>query len=81
MRGIADERLEHLTIYHGRHTSISHALAGGRTLVEVRDADREQGKLVAGVPETRDRSLDRRHVCGVIIAELLRHHALFTSHP
>ncbi len=32
------ERLEALTIHHGRHTFISHALAGGRTLAEVRDA-------------------------------------------
>jgi integrase len=32
------ERLEVLTIHHGRHTFISHALAGGRTLAEVRDA-------------------------------------------
>jgi integrase/recombinase XerD len=31
-------RLSHLTIHHGRHTFISHALAGGRTLAEVRDA-------------------------------------------
>jgi integrase len=31
-------RLEGLTIHHGRHTFISHALAGGRTLAEVRDA-------------------------------------------
>ncbi len=27
-----------LTIHHGRHSFISHALAGGRTLAEVRDA-------------------------------------------
>jgi integrase len=32
------ERLDGLTIHHGRHTFISHALAGGRTLAEVRDA-------------------------------------------
>jgi integrase len=32
------ERLEFLTIHHGRHTFISHALACGRTLAEVRDA-------------------------------------------
>jgi integrase/recombinase XerD len=32
------ERLATLTIHHGRHTFISHALAGGRTLAEVRDA-------------------------------------------
>jgi integrase len=32
-------RLKTLTIHHGRHTFISHALAGGRrTLAEVRDA-------------------------------------------
>jgi site-specific recombinase XerD len=30
--------LASLTIHHGRHTFISHALAGGRTLAEVRDA-------------------------------------------
>ena len=32
------ERLASLTIHHGRHTFISHALAGSRTLAEVRDA-------------------------------------------
>ena len=32
------DRLRTLTIHHGRHTFISHALAGGRTLAEVRDA-------------------------------------------
>jgi integrase len=31
-------RLETLTIHHGRHTFISYALAGGRSLAEVRDA-------------------------------------------
>jgi integrase len=31
-------RILNLTIHHGRHTFISHALAGGRTLAEVRDA-------------------------------------------
>ena len=31
-------RLETLTIHHGRHTFISQALTGGRTLAEVRDA-------------------------------------------
>jgi integrase len=35
---LGPERLESLTIHHGRHTFISHALAGGRTLAEVRDA-------------------------------------------
>lgn len=32
------ERLRSLTIHHGHHTLISHALAGGRTLAEVRNA-------------------------------------------
>jgi hypothetical protein len=32
------ERLESLMIHHGRNTLIAHALAGGRTLAEVRDA-------------------------------------------
>ncbi len=35
---LGKERLRTLTIHHGRHTFISHALAGGRTLAEVRDA-------------------------------------------
>ena len=35
---LGPERLESLTIHHGRHTFISHCLAGGRTLAEVRDA-------------------------------------------
>jgi integrase len=37
-RVLGAERLRSLTIHHGRHTFISHALAGGRTLAEVRDA-------------------------------------------
>ena len=37
-RVLGAERLKSLTIHHGRHTFISHALAGGRTLAEVRDA-------------------------------------------
>jgi len=37
-RVLGPERLKTLTIHHGRHTFISHALAGGRTLAEVRDA-------------------------------------------
>ncbi len=35
---LGHERLTSLTIHHGRHTFISHALAGGKTLAEVRDA-------------------------------------------
>ena len=37
-KSLGRERLETLTIHHGRHTFISHALAGHRTLAEVRDA-------------------------------------------
>jgi integrase/recombinase XerD len=37
-RVLGHERLRSLTIHHGRHTFISHALAGGRTLAEVRVA-------------------------------------------
>jgi integrase len=37
-KALGAARLETLTIHHGRHTFISHALAGGRTLAEVRDA-------------------------------------------
>lgn len=37
-KSLGKERLKTLTIHHGRHTFISHALAGGRTLAEVRDA-------------------------------------------
>lgn len=37
-RVLGSERLKSLTIHHGRHTFISYALAGGRTLAEVRDA-------------------------------------------
>jgi integrase len=35
-----------LTIHHGRHTFISHALAGGRTLAEVRDSAGHSSVLV-----------------------------------
>ena len=35
---LGSERLQALTIHHGRHTFISHALAGKRTLAEVRAA-------------------------------------------
>ena len=37
-KALGAARLEALTIHHGRHTFISHGLAGGRTLAEVRDA-------------------------------------------
>jgi site-specific recombinase XerD len=35
-----------LRLNHGRHTFISHALAGGRTLAEVRDAAGHSSVLV-----------------------------------
>jgi integrase len=37
-RILSPERQRTLTIHHGRHTFISHALAGGRSLAEVREA-------------------------------------------
>ena len=37
-RILGKERQNILTVHHGRHTFISHSLAGGRSLVEVRDA-------------------------------------------
>ena len=37
-KALGPDRLKTLTVHHGRHTFISHALAGGRTLAEVRDA-------------------------------------------
>ena len=47
-RVLGQERLKHLTIHHGRHTFISHALAGGRTLAEVRDDQPDGGRPTAG---------------------------------
>jgi integrase len=43
------ERLRTLTIHHGRHTFISHALAGGRTLAEVRAAAGHSNVAVTSV--------------------------------
>jgi integrase/recombinase XerD len=37
-RVLGAERVAELTIHHGRHSFVSHALAGGRSLAEVRDA-------------------------------------------
>jgi integrase len=37
-KALGSQRTGELTVHHGRHTFISHALAGGRTLAEVRDA-------------------------------------------
>lgn len=43
------ERLERLTINHGRHSFINHALAGGRTLAEIRDPASHSSVLTASV--------------------------------
>jgi len=43
------ERLRSLTIHHGRHTFISHALAGGRTLAEVKAAAGHSSLLTTSV--------------------------------
>ncbi len=37
-KSLGAARASRLTVHHGRHTFVSHALAGGRTLAEVRDA-------------------------------------------
>jgi len=42
-------RLRTLTIHHGRHTFISHALAGKRTLAEVRAAAGHASLLTTSV--------------------------------
>ena len=42
-------RLRTLTIHHGRHTYVSHALAGGRTLAEVRAAAGHTSLLTTSV--------------------------------
>jgi integrase len=43
------DRLRTLTIHHGRHTFISHALAGGRTLAEVKAAAGHSSLLTTSV--------------------------------
>jgi integrase len=43
------KRLRTLTIHHGRHTFISHALAGGRTLAEVKAAAGHANLLTTSV--------------------------------
>ncbi len=37
-RVLGSQRQAEITIHHGRHSFVSHALAAGRTLAEVRDA-------------------------------------------
>ncbi len=37
-RALGAERIANLTVHDGRHSFVSHSLAGGRTLAEVRDA-------------------------------------------
>jgi len=43
------DRLRNLTIHHGRHTFISHAVAGGRTLAEVKAAAGHASLLTTSV--------------------------------
>jgi integrase/recombinase XerD len=43
------ERLRTLTIHHGRHTFVSHALAGGRSLAEVKAAAGHSSLLTTSV--------------------------------
>ena len=43
------DRLRSLTIHHGRHTFISHSLAGGRTLAEVKAAAGHASLLTTSV--------------------------------
>ena len=48
-KALGRERLRGLTIHHGRHTFISHALAGGRTLAEVKQAAGHSSLLTTSV--------------------------------
>ena len=48
-RILGKDRQNILTVHHGRHTFISHALAGGRTLAEVRDAAGHSNVAVTSV--------------------------------
>ena len=49
---LGHERLRMLTIHHGRHTFISHALAGRRTLAEVRNAAVESRRAASSISST-----------------------------
>jgi integrase len=46
---LGTERVQNLTIHHGRHTFVSHALAGGRSLAEVRDATGHSSVAITSV--------------------------------
>jgi integrase len=48
-KGLGLARLQTLTIHHGRHTFVSHALAGGRSLAEVRAAAGHASLLTTSV--------------------------------
>jgi integrase len=48
-RSLGWDRIRALTVHHGRHTFISHALAGGRTLAEVRAAAGHASLLTTSV--------------------------------
>ena len=63
------ERLRTLTIHHGRHTFISHALAGGRTLAEVKAAAGHASLLTTSV---------YLHV--VVDEQVQQHHVSFPAH-
>ncbi len=46
---LGDQRSRQVTIHHGRHTFVSHALAGGRSIAEVRDAAGHSSVAVTSV--------------------------------
>ena len=48
-RSLGWDRIRALTVHHGRHTFISHALAGGRSLAEVRAAAGHASLLTTSV--------------------------------
>jgi hypothetical protein len=51
------ERLAGLTIHHGLHTFVSPALAGGRSIAEVRDAAASESGEVKRLPAVRNAEL------------------------
>lgn len=46
---LGEQRCQLLTIHRGRHTFVSHALAGGRRLAEVRDVAGHRSEAVTSV--------------------------------
>ena len=65
-RSWGQDRLDSLTIHHGRHSYISHALACGKTLAEVRNATGHANVSITSaylhVPSTRGMG---RGICSV----------------